>query len=83
MKELNQISCVTVSAGSTHSRESWSSLGHFTGGVRASGGFGGLALVSAPPAVCVLLLQVLQTLSDHRAAQLEEEEGHVRAGSGV
>lgn len=50
----------------------WSSLGHFTGGLRVSGGFGHLALFSAPPQVFLFLLQVLQTLSDCRAAQTHE-----------
>lgn len=60
----------------THSRRSWSSLywRHFTGRLRLSGRSGRLVLVSAPPSLISPLLQILQTLSNRRTAQLEEEE---------
>lgn len=51
-------------------------------GSGGSVGSGRLVLVSLPPAEVLLplllLLQVFQTRSDRRAAQLEEEEGGVR-----
>lgn len=62
----------------THSRRSWSWSSlywrHFTGRLRLSGRSGRLVLVSAPPSLISPLLQILQTLSNRRTAQLEEEE---------
>lgn len=55
------------------SRGRRSSLGHFTEVLKVSGGFGRLTLFFDPPPVfLLLLLQVLQTLSDRRAAQTHE-----------
>lgn len=49
-----------------------SSLGQFAGRFRLPECSGGLVLVSAPPSLLhYLLLQVLQTLSDGRTAQLK------------
>lgn len=74
---------IFMSAVLTHSRGRRSSLGHFTEVLKVSGGFGRLTLFFDPPPVfLLLLLQVLQTLSDRRAAQLEEE-GDVRERQGL
>lgn len=63
-----QIKSVIVIAAAGDQTHSWLSSGHFAAGLRLTGGL--LLLFSASPERFFLPLQVLQTLSDGRAAQL-------------